>query len=180
MVNYQNGKIYKIVDHTTDNIYIGSTCEPTLAKRLSKHVTSYKCYTTTKLTNYLTSFDIIKNQNYEIILIENYPCQNRDELHAREAFWIQQIKCINRNLPYLGLTVKHTDKREYDKEYHKTQQNKIALRKHNKRLTTVIQKYDCMCGGKYTSENKYNHMHTKLHLSFVSLSGTKDAIEHCT
>ena len=36
MVNYQLGKIYKIVDNTNGNIYIGSTCEPTLARRLAK------------------------------------------------------------------------------------------------------------------------------------------------
>ena len=42
MVNYQDGKIYKIVDNTNNNVYIGSTCEPTLARRLAKHVGHYK------------------------------------------------------------------------------------------------------------------------------------------
>ena len=42
MVNYQIGKIYKIVCNITDECYIGSTCEPTLAMRLSKHVACYK------------------------------------------------------------------------------------------------------------------------------------------
>ena len=36
VVNYQLGKIYKIVDNTNGNIYIGSTCETTLARRLNK------------------------------------------------------------------------------------------------------------------------------------------------
>ena len=44
MVNYQLGKIYKIVDNTNNNIYIGSTCEPTLARRLSNHICVYKKY----------------------------------------------------------------------------------------------------------------------------------------
>ena len=43
MVNYQNGKIYKIIDYTNDNIYIGSTCEK-LCRRIQKHKASYKCY----------------------------------------------------------------------------------------------------------------------------------------
>ena len=44
MPNYQNGKIYQIIDNTNNNIYIGSTCEPTLARRLSGHVRKYKSY----------------------------------------------------------------------------------------------------------------------------------------
>ena len=39
--NYQNAKIYKIVDNTLDNIYIGSTCK-TLEQRLKSHEQDYK------------------------------------------------------------------------------------------------------------------------------------------
>ena len=38
MVNYQLGKIYKIVDLDSNKCYVGSTCEPTLARRLANHV----------------------------------------------------------------------------------------------------------------------------------------------
>ena len=38
---YQKSKIYKIVDNTNNNIYIGSTCEPILSRRLAKHVSNY-------------------------------------------------------------------------------------------------------------------------------------------
>ena len=43
-MNYSQGKIYKIVDNTTDNIYIGSTCQKYIRKRLSEHVYDYKGY----------------------------------------------------------------------------------------------------------------------------------------
>jgi hypothetical protein len=33
MVHYQLGKIYYIIDLDTNECYIGSTCEPTLAQR---------------------------------------------------------------------------------------------------------------------------------------------------
>ena len=42
MIDYSKGKIYKIVCNNTGLIYIGSTCEPTLARRLAKHVGNYK------------------------------------------------------------------------------------------------------------------------------------------
>jgi hypothetical protein len=42
MPNYQDGNIYKIVCNITDECYIGSTCEPTVARRLAGHVIDYK------------------------------------------------------------------------------------------------------------------------------------------
>jgi len=63
MVNYQLGKIYKIVDNTNENVYIGSTCEPTLARRLAKHVGNYQSYLNGK-SGFMTSFNIIQNGNY--------------------------------------------------------------------------------------------------------------------
>ena len=40
MVNYQLGKVYKIVGN--GKIYVGSTCERLLCQRLSGHNRSYK------------------------------------------------------------------------------------------------------------------------------------------
>jgi hypothetical protein len=98
MTDYTRAKIYKIVDNTTDNIYIGSTCEPTLARRLAKHVNDYNCYKNGKGHN-VTSFEIIKIGNYNIILIENVQCNNRDELRSRERFYIDSLPCVNKNIP---------------------------------------------------------------------------------
>ena len=47
MVNYQNGKIYRIVCNTTDEVYIGSTVI-TLSKRLAKHNSDYRGLETNK------------------------------------------------------------------------------------------------------------------------------------
>ena len=44
MPNYQDGKIYTIVCNITDECYIGSTTEPTLARRLAGHVNNYKVW----------------------------------------------------------------------------------------------------------------------------------------
>ncbi len=94
MVNYQFGKIYKIVDNTNDNCYIGSTCEPTLARRLAVHVSDYKRWLEYR-KNYISSYEIIKNGDYDIILIENFPCNSKDELFARERYWTQNTNCVN-------------------------------------------------------------------------------------
>ena len=99
MVNYSQAKVYKIVDNTNGNIYIGSTCEPTLARRLAGHVNAYNKYLNGKCNNY-TSFQILENNNYDIVLLE--ACENittKDELHARERIYIETLDCVNRYIP---------------------------------------------------------------------------------
>jgi hypothetical protein len=74
MVNYQLGKIYKIVCRTTGEVYIGSTCEPTLARRLASHRHNFKVYYKNKHGYYISSFSILMRENYYIDLdeIEKY------------------------------------------------------------------------------------------------------------
>ena len=105
MVNYELGKIYKIVCDTTGLIYVGSTCE-TLSRRLAAHDRCYRSYLTRGI-GYTSSFQLLENNNYHIILLELYPCTCTDELRARERFYIETIDCVNKNIP--GRT-----KSEYD------------------------------------------------------------------
>jgi hypothetical protein len=98
MVNYQQGKIYRLVCNTTGLVYVGSTCEPTLTRRLQTHKGDYKKFLDGKNKN-LTSFQILKNNYYEIILIEVYPCNSKDELHQRERHYIETMECVNIQIP---------------------------------------------------------------------------------
>ena len=68
MVNYKLGKIYRLECNITGLVYVGSTCEPTLAKRLTKHVAAYSYYLKGN-RNYVSSFKILENKDYE-----KYPC----------------------------------------------------------------------------------------------------------
>ena len=120
-VDYSKAKIYKIVDNTNDNIYIGSTCQP-LRKRLSSHKSKSEC----------RSREIIINSNYDIILIEDYPCLRKEQLHARERYYIENTKCINKQIP--GRTKKESQKnwdennKERIKEYYeKYKERKLLL-----------------------------------------------------
>ena len=94
MVNYQQGKIYKIVCNMTGMVYVGSTCEQRLSQRLTKHVATYKQYLKGNHT-YCSSYDIIEKGNYEIILLETCPCSNSEELRMRERVYKENINCIN-------------------------------------------------------------------------------------
>ena len=155
-IDYQTAKIYKIVDNTTDKIYIGSTCEPTLARRLAKHVGNYKSYLN-ETYHYVTSFEILKNGDYYIILIENFPCNTKDELFARERYWTNVLICINKNRNQgllLELGQKEYSKHQ-NKKYYENNLDKIHMQRHKKNI--------CFCSGKYLNQNKTQHFLTKKH-----------------
>ncbi len=82
MPDYNNGKIYKIECFITNDIYIGSTCEPTLARRLAKHVGDYRRWKDGK-RNKVMSFDIIDRGDYKIMLIEIFICNSIHSLSLR-------------------------------------------------------------------------------------------------
>jgi hypothetical protein len=87
-----NSKIYKIIDNTNGNIYIGSTCL-TLEQRLKAHREKY--YEKRKYGKGNSSYDIIKNNDYKIELLENFPCKTKQELLKKEREYIENTKCIN-------------------------------------------------------------------------------------
>jgi hypothetical protein len=116
MPEYANGKIYKIT--SGDLTYIGSTCEPTLARRLAGHVGSFKRFQVGKGGS-LMSFQLIESGTYEITLIELCPCGSKDELTARERYWIETIPCVNKNIPNRTKAEYRETHKEYFKEVKK-------------------------------------------------------------
>ena len=126
MVNYQQGKIYKIECNATGKVYIGSTCKKTLAERLSQHRSSYNSYLDGR-SRYMSSFEIIEEGDYTIILIELYPCDSKDELFSRERFWTNQIVCINK-IKNQGLQIE-LGQQQYSKQHNQIyyQANKTQI-----------------------------------------------------
>jgi hypothetical protein len=118
--DYSQGKIYKIVCNITDEIYIGSTKEKYLTRRLQKH----KSYVNENLKNpkrnMPTSSQILKRGDFQIVLIENYPCKTKYELESRERYWIENTDCVNILVP----TRTTKEKREAEPELTKEKDKK--------------------------------------------------------
>jgi hypothetical protein len=112
MTNYQLGKIYKIVCNTTGLTYYGSTCEPTLARRLAGHVGKFKSFRGNGKAKFITSYNVLKNDDYAIILVELAPSNNKMELRQRERFYIENNECVNKNIPSRTDTEYSYDNRE--------------------------------------------------------------------
>ena len=81
-------KIYKIIDNTNGNVYIGST-----QKQLRKILTGHEYEYNQKNKKGCVSRLIIKNDDYRIVLIE----ETYDK--TRKRFWILNTECINIQIP---------------------------------------------------------------------------------
>lgn len=49
--------------------------------------------------HYVTSFELLKYNDVEIVLIKEYPCKTKDQLLARKRFYIESLECVNKNIP---------------------------------------------------------------------------------
>jgi len=83
MPNYKNGKIYKIVCNTTGETYYGSTTQP-LWKRMGHH----RCK-----TNSANSKQIIERGNYDYVLVEEYPCDNKEQDKKYQEQMKEKVIC---------------------------------------------------------------------------------------
>jgi hypothetical protein len=76
---YCNCKLYKIISKTTpEKIFYGATTDQ-LRKILSAKKTKYKQYILNNNVSYCPSFELIKNDDAEILLIEKFKCDDIDD-----------------------------------------------------------------------------------------------------
>ena len=94
MPNYQEAKVYKLVSNYTDKIYIGSTTQ-NLAVKKAGHVRDYKNWLD-GIHSYYCCFEIVKHNDFNIILLLNHPCNNKSELQAKLHEYIINNDCINK------------------------------------------------------------------------------------
>jgi hypothetical protein len=171
MVNYSNGKVYKLVSFQSNDVYYGSTCSP-LSKRFAGHKSQYKRWKAGKI-RHMSSFEIVKHPDTEIILVENVNCASKEALHAAERRYIENNECVNKFIP--GRTCKeyHQDNRERllirMKKYHQDNKDDVNQKKREKLL--------CECGYNYTKTNIARHKHSKNHLKYLLSIATSDTEE---
>ena len=132
----QRGRIYKLVSFETDKCYIGSTTRTYLSERLGTHKGDYRNYQQGKRRSNLSCFELLQHSDCKIILIENYPCDSRYELEARERYWIEQEPTsVNKNIS-TRTTKEHYEAkktfRENSKKYYEEHKEQIKEYKKQK------------------------------------------------
>ena len=79
-------------------VYYGSTVQ-TLYQRFNEHKCRYKLYTEDNSRIYVTSFEIMKCADCKMELLEDYPCDNKQQLLKKEAEYIKNNECVNKEIP---------------------------------------------------------------------------------
>ena len=89
---------------------------------MDKHRNNYNCWKLNDKGSHTRSYDLFDKyglENCKIYLIENFPCQTINELHAREGHYIKTLKCVNKLVA--GRTMK-----EYKQVYYVENKSQIA------------------------------------------------------
>jgi hypothetical protein len=132
MPDYNNSKIYKIVSPSNpDLIYYGSTTQ-----KLCVRMASHRCRPGKTKSGLITCYD-----DAIILLVENFSCNSKEELHKKEGEYILNNNCINKYVA--GRTSKQY--REHNKEIIKN--NKKQYYEENKEKLSIDKKI-------YYEENK--------------------------
>lgn len=137
MTNYNNSKIYKIIPNITDDnndVYIGSTTKKYLCERMASHRNSYKRWKEAK-TNKTFSFLLFDKygvENCKIVLIEEIKCNSKDELRAKEAEYIKNNICINKNVPNRS-SIEYYFEKMKDDNFRIKEQQRAKIKYQNKK-----------------------------------------------
>jgi hypothetical protein len=162
MPDFKQGKIYCLRSHQTDDIYIGSTTQ-TLSRRKAEHRRMYKRWQNGEL-NYITSFELTKHDDCYIELLEEYPCDNRNQLERREGQLIRETDCVNKCIA--GRTIKEWVEEnkekvgDYQKKYR--EENKEKIKKYVEARKNDFKCEVCNYSGCKGDYNK--HLKTKKHI----------------
>ena len=125
---FQHAKIYKITGGGLT--YFGSTTQKYLSQRMTKHRHS---------SNTSSSREIIKFPDCQITLIESFPCNSKDELRARERYYIENNECVNKCIP--GRTPQESRRNYCEQNKEKIAENKKNWDLQNKDKVAEYQRY---------------------------------------
>jgi hypothetical protein len=143
-IDYNKCIIYKIVsnDLTINDLYVGHTTNFT--KRKQKHKSD--CNNINSRSYNLKVYQFIREnggwENWNMVLIENYPCNNELEALARERYFYELLNgTLNSQYPNRSVKEYYNDNKDkikqynkqYDKQYYIDNKDKIKqYREQNK------------------------------------------------
>ena len=177
----QNYFVYKLFNSDCTEFYIGST------KNMKKRKYDHKSHCNNvndpkyhyKVYEYIRSNGGYSSWSYEILEhIRN--SINVVELRNVERKYIEQLK------PSLNIEIPNRTRKEYKKQYwennkeqlkeygkHYRQDNKEQLNEYCKQhyqnnKERLKEKFNCPCGGKYTTAGKLTHFKTRKHQNYIN------------
>ena len=190
-IDYANTIIYKIVckELAILETYVGHTTGFKDRKRQHK---SKCCFE--KGRDYKTKlYTFIRANggwdNFDMIEIEKFPCNDANEAKARERYWFEHLNatlnavCPIRTVEERKQREQNAERKEYKRQYSRTAERKEYFRKHeqtaerkeyNKQREQTAERREykrqtfiCECGCEVRKFSKSQHSKTKKHLGLT-------------
>lgn len=186
---YENAKIYKITSFSKPElVYYGSTCQ-SLKRRLRQHKTEMKIG-----KKEMASKQILELDDAYIVLVEEYPCQTKEDLFKREAEYISNNICVNKTMPYVSPEQQKENMKKYleqnkeiirqkdqarhkiwyqkskEKVAEKYQKNKLQIQEKAKKM--II----CECGAEVMKCQMARHKKTDKHSKLLKIQTQSNEI----
>jgi len=140
-LDYSKTIIYKLVhfdDLNDENIYVGHCTNMTQRKYAHKS----KCNNPNDKSYNQKKYQFIRENGgwdqWQMILVEKYPCKDEPEAVLRERYWKRELKAtLNTNEPCRNAKEYYEDNKEkiaeYSKQWHQDNRDKILERQKNYR-----------------------------------------------
>jgi hypothetical protein len=157
--DYSKTIIYKIVCKDLDikDCYVGHTTN--FRQRKTRHKSN--CNNQNQKRYNLKIYKFIRDngcwENWQMIEICKYPCNDKREAEAEERRYYEELNCnLNSYRPFTTNEEKREDHNLNQQKFYK--KNKEKINKQN----------DCECGGKYTYSHKCQHLKSKKHINYIN------------
>ena len=175
-IDYSKTQMYKLKhkdDYDDENIYIGHTTN--WIQRKTNHK---RCCNTENSKEYnAKNYKFIREnggwEEWEMVLIENYPCNNNIEARAREEMLrcnfntqLNTVRALRTKEKHIELIKAYyedhkEEKKKYNKEYRSKFNNNLEIPSENKKK----EKITCECGCIIARGNIIDHIKTKKHIN---------------
>jgi hypothetical protein len=186
--DWSNGKIYRIISNNPEIsvVYYGSTVQK-LCKRMASHRGHYKAWCAGKANNY-SIFPYFKQygiEQFHIELVEDFPCDNEQQLLTQENVYIRENDCCNKQSAFSTPEEKKQQKKQYrqanrdtillkQKQHYQDNKEQFSIKKKqhykdNKEQISINGKeiITCICGCQISRGGLSSHLKTKKHISLV-------------
>jgi hypothetical protein len=178
---YAKTIIYKIVcnDLNIKEVYVGSTCN--FIRRKCAHKT--RCNNINDKSYNQQKYKFIRDNggwsNWSMLEIEKYPCNDKNESHTRERYWIETLNStLNKYIPTRTNKEYYEDNKHKISDYHKqhydeTKEKVLEQQKEYYKLNKEIKlekqkvKYTCDCGSICRIHAKQQHFRSKKHMKYL-------------
>mgnify|MGYP003647614657 CR=1 FL=1 len=152
-IDYSKIVIYKICckDKEISDVYVGRTTN--FQMRQSQHKIQSKNSKTNQTFVYININQMGGWGNWEMVIIEEYPCENSIEANNREQYWINKLQAsLNTQIKF-----DNTPDTDYKKEWYFKNREKVREKQENYRQQKKKEKEDYLANFKLDLDDESNN-----------------------